>query len=123
MAAVKYNFKKHKQGTDVKLTLTLRDKTTKALEDITGSTFFMDVKETADSPSKIFELKSTDVSGDRIVVDEGASTIVALIPGSLTADVCPRTYVYDLFEVQASGFVRELLYGNLPITDAVTEVS
>lgn len=123
MAAVKYTFKKHRQGTDVALTVTLTNEDTGNLEPITGSEFYMDVRETADSTIKTFELKSTDVSGDRIIVDEGASTILILIPGALTGGVCPRTYVYDLFEVKSAGETRALMFGNLPIIDAVTEVS
>jgi len=87
---------------------------------LTGYTAQMQIRETLDSTSPIFELTSTMVAGSGITINPSDSTILITISATATRQFSFDTAVYSLELTNASGVVTPFLSGNITLVREVT---
>lgn len=87
---------------------------------LTGYTAQMQIRETLESSSTIFELTSNMVAGSGITINTSDSTILVTISAAATRAFNFDTAVYSLELTDASGVVTPFLSGNITLVREVT---
>jgi hypothetical protein len=87
---------------------------------LTGYTAQMQIRETLESSSTIFELTSSMVAGSGITINSSDSTILVTISAAATRAFDFDTAVYSLELTDASGVVTPFLSGNITLVREVT---
>lgn len=85
--------------------------------DLTGYTARMQVREKAASSTKILDL-TTENGG--LVINEGDGTVTINVAASVTSEIFPKNYVYDLEIVSNEDEVTRLIEGGFNVTAEVT---
>ena len=104
------------QGTDFVLPIAYTDATGTPI-DLTGCSAALMIRRAFDDAAPLVSLSS---SGNGIVIDGPAGTLLITIDASVTATLAGGTAVYDLKLTDGLGNPMRLIEGNVTISPAVT---
>lgn len=104
------------QGATLSRTITWTDSARNPYN-LTGYTARMHVRTLANAASTVVELTTEN---SRISLGGAAGTVTLTIPATVTANITPGLYVYDLELVSASNVVSRLIEGNFKVKAEVT---
>ena len=104
------------QGATLSRTITWTDSARNPYN-VTGYTARMHVRTLANAASTLVELTTEN---SRISLGGTAGTITLTIPATVTANLTPGLYVYDLELVSGSNVVSRLIEGNFKVKAEVT---
>jgi hypothetical protein len=111
-----------KKGSRFRYVVTVRDKNTKAIRDLTGYTAKMQIRKSLSSAATLYQtLNSPPTSGTGIDMSSAATgTLVILIDELVTATYTWSYGFYDLAIVDASGDPEYIMQGDVLLTPNVT---
>lgn len=89
--------------------------------DLTDYTADMQVRIRNTSEEAVLTLDSYDAGGITLGGAEGTITIV--VDSDTTADIEPRSYMYDLELTDDNGYVFRLLEGRITVTPEITRIT
>ncbi len=105
------------RGDSYPLELTIKDKATKTVIDLTGYSFLMTVDTLQDPPddsTKVFEITGV------LDVDPTTGKVV-FTPTALQTAIDPETYFYDVQMIDSSSNIRTIVKDKLKILQDITK--